>query len=428
MNYHLISSIIKGIWAINEESALGYAPLLNNIMGGSQVAFEFNQDKYQVSMMQRNSLSELKASSDKENEIFNGAPKGSIAIIPISGPLMKNDQYCGPVGMQTIGQLIIAAENSPNIDGIILKIDSPGGTVDGTVDLSQIVKETKKPVIAFADGLMASAALWIGASADEIIAANNKTEIGSIGVLLSFADMQPAYEKLGVKFHTVTADQSQDKTKMFDELRAGKYENYKREVLNPIAEDFQAHISSTRPNANKEQMTGKIYFAENLIGSLVDSIGNMAHAIERINQLINENEKQTSKKALNNKSSEMEQFELINATIEVDQLEATDEGIFLNEEQLGMIEEALTEGNEAINEVEGLNKRLETAEEQLAEANETINTLKSEVEDLTKKPGAESARAVTDNDKVVEKEKDGNVSSDSKDFMENVNAVAETYL
>lgn len=427
MNYHLISTIIKGVWAINEESALGYAPLLNNIMGGSPIAFEFDQEQFKIGILQKGASEPMKASADEQDAgIFNNAAKGSIAIIPLSGPLMKNDQYCGPVGTETIREFIEAAGKSPNIDGIILKIDSPGGTVDGTVALSDTIKGINKPIIAFADGLMASAALWVGASADEIIAANNKTEIGSVGVLLSFADMQPAYEKLGVKFHTIAADQSKDKTKMFDDIRAGKYDDYKKEVLNPIAEDFQNHIRANRPNVTDDQLTGKVYFAENLVGSLVDSIGNMDHAIARMGELI-EGSNQIKNKP-NKNTAEMKQFSLINAAINVDALESTDEGVFLNEEQLAQIESALETGNTATAALEAAQTAQQDAEANLTTANETISTLTSEVEDLKKKPGSESAKAVASNDKVVEKEKDGNISNDSKDFMENVNAVAEELL
>lgn len=124
----------------------------------------------------------------------------------------------------------------------------------------------------------------------------------------------------------------------------------------------------------------------------------------------------------------MEQFELINATIEVDALESTDDGVFLNEEQLGKIESALNANKTSQDELATAQTAQKDAEDKLAEANKTINTLTSEVEELKNKPGATTAKAVTDNDKVVEKEKDGNIASDSKDFMDNVNAVAAELL
>jgi len=171
MNYHLISSILKGVWALDQNTALSYAPLINNVIGNSPIAFEFDQANFSLHSIDRTS-----AVSSRHNSLSD-APQRSIAVIPLSGPLMKNDQSCGPIGMATIGNYIKEADSNPNIDGIILKIDSPGGTVDGTVALAEIVSNTSKPIIAFADGLIASAALWIGASADEIIAATNKLKL-----------------------------------------------------------------------------------------------------------------------------------------------------------------------------------------------------------------------------------------------------------
>ncbi len=404
---------------MDESAAISYAPLLSNIIGQSPVAFEFDEKQFEVSSYERST-----ATYSKWNGGFRDAPKGSIAVIPLSGPLMKNDQFCGPRGMATIGSIIKEADNSDNIDGIILKIDSPGGTADGTSDLAEIVKGTSKPIIAFADGLIASAALWIGASADEIIAANNKTQIGSIGVILSFADLQPAYEKLGVKFHNVVADQSKDKNKMWQEIQQGKYDNYKKEVLNPLAEDFINHIKENLPNVKNDQLTGSVFFAENVIGSLVNSVGNFDYAIERLTELIDENKSNTNSK---NNTATMKKFKAIDKVVGAD-LQTTDEGAHLNNDQLESINSSIEQGATdaaALETATAAQATAETAqataEANLVTANETIATLKD-------KPGAESAVVITGSDKVIPKDGDKNVTNDSKGFMENVDAIEAEFL
>ena len=426
MNYHLISAIVKGVWAINEESALGYAPLLNNIIGNSAVAFEFDEEQFKPFSIERSTGNYSRYSG------WDKAPKGSVAVIPISGPMMKNDQYCGPVGMETIGQMIREADDAYNIDGILLKIDSPGGTVDGTVALAEIVENTKKPIIAFADGLMTSAALWVGSSADEIIAATARTQIGSVGVLLTFADLQPAYEKLGVKFHTIVADQSKDKNKMWEDLRAGKYDEYKKQILNPLADDFISHIKTAFPAVTDEHLTGKVFFASDLEGTIVNSIGNFDHAVSRLGQLIDEQKSTSSLN--NNNTATMKKFEAINKVVGAE-LVATDDGVFLNEEQLDKVNTAIEQGVSDAAALETANtatadaeKAKDTAVADLDAANDTIKSLQAEIEDLKKKPGAETAKAVTESDKIVEEEKDGNVTSDSKSFIENLEAVKEELL
>lgn len=425
MNYHLISAIVKGVWAIDEAAALSYAPLLNNILGKSPVAFEFDKEQFKVTSYDRSTA------RYSTWDGFRNAPKGSIVIIPISGPLMKNDQYCGPRGMASIGEIIKEADKSDNISGIILKIDSPGGTVDGTVALAEIVKSVSKPIIAFADGLMASAALWIAASADEIIAADNKTQIGSIGVILSFADLQPAYEKLGVKFHQITADQSSDKNKMFNDLRAGKYDDYKKEVLNPLADAFIAHIEENLPGVTKDQLTGKVFFAENVVGSLADSIGNFDYAINRMNALIETNDKNSNS---NNNTATMKKFEAIDKVVGAE-LQTTEEGAHLNLEQLESVNTALEQGaadaasletaNTAKTNAENAQKK---AESDLAEANKTIQSQSAEIEELKKNPGDKTASITTEKETAASEDKgDKNVTSDNKDFLENLESVAEEF-
>jgi len=118
---------------------------------------------------------------------------------------MKEDMVCGPAGTATLGRIIQQADNNPNISAIVLHIDSPGGTVDGTEALANIIRNTNKPVVAFADGLMASAALWIGSAANEIIASTDTDEIGSVGVIMRFADWQPHWEKPALTRQQVSA-------------------------------------------------------------------------------------------------------------------------------------------------------------------------------------------------------------------------------
>jgi len=275
MNFLLTSAILRGVWAID--------PITASSMSG-----------FIVSLLNKNVDEEITAkeilpfavtSSGVVRGKIEDSQKGDIAIIPIVGALTKYSEMCGAAGMQKIGAWVQNADANPNIKGIILRIDSPGGTVDGTEQLANIVKETKKPIVAFVDGMMASAAMWIGSACDEIIAGLPNDQIGSIGVMISFADMQPALEAQGVKFHNINADQSSEKNKTFQDAREGNYDAIKKEILNPIAELFIETIKNNRPNVKKEELTGKMFFVKDLKGSLIDEVGDFNYAVERINAL-----------------------------------------------------------------------------------------------------------------------------------------------
>ncbi len=326
MSFQLINNIIKKPWAIDPEYAASALPFLIGVINNENIKWEGPKSESPYSFIDSRST----PGSLKE------APKGSLAVIKMAGPLMKQDQFCGPVGMETIGQWIQEADANPNIDGILLQIDSPGGTVDGTENLSRIVSSTKKPIVGYADGLMASAAYWIGSAADEIVGNGKTTMVGSIGTMMSFADMQPVFEKAGVKFHEVFATKSEDKNKSFRQARTeGSYENIRSEFLDPLNEVFLSTVENNRKDKlklHKENvLTGKMYHAEDAKKhGLIDSIGSFDTAVKSLRNLIDNKSKK--------KMSNAKQFAALTSLLGwEDGFEATEEGVHIQLADLALI-------------------------------------------------------------------------------------------
>ena len=338
----LISAILKGKWYIDPDFALAQGPFVAGLLNNQTSLLQINADTEDAKP--------LAAMDGKIYGVrysyktgFDMAPVGSVAIIDVKGALMKEDGLCSD-GTATIGSIVKKADNHPNIIGIVLDVDSPGGTVDGTEALAAIIKGTTKPVVTFVNGLMASAALWIGTSAREIIASTDTDEVGSVGVILNFADMRPVYEKQGVVFHTVVASTSPDKQKTFNDLRAGKYDEIIKEQLDVLDEKFMNAVRENRPQVEDKHLTGKVFFARDVMGVFVDAIGTIETAIARAAELAeNPTEFNTENSIKNTKS--MNQFALLNAVLGVPSLESVDEVVSLNEEQLAEIEGALEQTN-----------------------------------------------------------------------------------
>lgn len=174
-----------------------------------------------------------------------------------------------------------AADQNPNIKSIVLVIDSPGGQVAGTDLLAEAIKNSTTPVVAFVDGLAASAAYWIISGASKIITSSDLDRIGSIGTMMMVEDLQPALEQMGVKFHEVYATLSVDKNKDFNQVLDGKYDNYRANVLDVINSKFLASIRSNRTSVDESTLSGKIYFAPQAIElGLIDEIGSFEKALE----------------------------------------------------------------------------------------------------------------------------------------------------
>lgn len=189
---------------------------------------------------------------------FDKAPAGSSAIIPIYGVLFTRSYYAWD--MKDISHWIAQARDAENIQEIILCFDSPGGQVNGIVNLYNLIKSVSKvkPVIAYVEGMCCSAAYWLASACDKIIASNPSCEVGSIGVMASFVDHKGALEKLGYKEHILYSSLSTEKNKITDDVLKGEYEAYIHEVLDPLATLFIDSVNASR-NIDSKALTGKTF-------------------------------------------------------------------------------------------------------------------------------------------------------------------------
>ena len=137
---------------------------------------------------------------------------GGVARIPIYGVIAKRasmvNRISQPEGTSTeeVAKNFKAALKDESVKSIALDIDSPGGSVDGVSELSDLIynAKRKKEVVAYASGQMCSAAYWIGSAANKIYATKS-TEVGSIGVYAVMTDWSVANHNEGVKREVVKA-------------------------------------------------------------------------------------------------------------------------------------------------------------------------------------------------------------------------------
>lgn len=140
-----------------------------------------------------------------------GQISNGVAVLDLEGPLAKRmssvNAACEGTSTNLIADFFQQAIEDPEVKGIILNIDSPGGTVDGTMDLARLIFSArgKKPILALADGQACSAACWIGAAADAFYISNETSMVGSIGVVFTHVDQSKALEKAGLVVKEITA-------------------------------------------------------------------------------------------------------------------------------------------------------------------------------------------------------------------------------
>jgi len=139
---------------------------------------------------------------------------GSIAVIRIEGPIFRYNCFemwwSGGVCCEDIAALLDKAANDISVKKVLLYINSPGGEVDGTPELADMIYKYPKPIYSYASSLMASAGYWIGAACDMIFA-QEAASIGSVGVYGCIYDISKMLENAGVQELIFRSSQSPKK-------------------------------------------------------------------------------------------------------------------------------------------------------------------------------------------------------------------------
>lgn len=191
-----LADIVSSPWAITPE-------MFNEVQ--SIYARHCRGDKIDIASIEARVGAPL-SNTRNPVEMQNG-----VAIISIEGVIAKRAnlfmRISGGTSTQIAGQQFTQALADPDCKAIVLAIDSPGGTVDGTQALADQIYAArgKKPITAVADGMMASAAYWIGSAADKVYITGDTTVTGSIGVITTHTDNSAADMAAGVRTTEIKA-------------------------------------------------------------------------------------------------------------------------------------------------------------------------------------------------------------------------------
>lgn len=300
-NIHLYKQILKGKWFIHYSYALSLAPLLGNLFQGKSMGDARDWRNNQTTNLEESEgrakfpiTCGTHASAVSVFSKYDDAPAGSVALVPLKSVMVKYGTWC-QYGTEEIAGFMMQAGASKNIDAIVLDIDSGGGSVDAIPPMLEAIKKVQttynKPVIASAD-LCASAAYFVAAHCDRIIANNNiSAEFGSIGVMMQWWDVQPYYEKEGFVFHKVYAPESTHKNLPFEKALKGDYDLIKEEELSPLAIGFQNAVKAARGSKLDLKvegiLNGRMFYAANMkkpelsakaVG-LIDEVADLDRAI-----------------------------------------------------------------------------------------------------------------------------------------------------
>ena len=211
----------------------------------------------------------------------SGTPIGQkVAVIDIAGIVSKSDA--------TI-KLIHTYRDDPSVKAIVLRIDSPGGSVAPVQEIFTELEKLKKPIVASMGGSAASGGYYIACAADTIVA-NPGTLTGSIGVIMQFTRMKGLYDKVGLEHQVVKSGQFKDTGSPFRELT-----EQERAVLQATVDDVHNQFVDTISKARGSLLTraqvieladGRIFSGKQALESkLIDQLGNLPDAIKIAGEL-----------------------------------------------------------------------------------------------------------------------------------------------
>lgn len=285
---HLYSAVMRGRWFIDLRDVESSHRILEQVISGSSEMSGTEQLSDRKPMtVQIIAGTEMRSSNSFSSQDI---PDESVALVPVHGTMLKYGTYCA-YGTTEIADMIYEAANNPKMAGVVLDIDSGGGSVDAIAPLVSALdycRKLGKVTIAHCD-LCASAAYYTAIYCDEIIANNAiSSEFGSIGVMMSFPDYAKYYESEGIKIHTIYSDLSNYKNAPFEAAKKGEYELIKSEELNPLAKAFQDCVKERRSKLDLSVpgiVAGRMFYAgDALKHGLIDSMGDKQYAINRVRE------------------------------------------------------------------------------------------------------------------------------------------------
>lgn len=173
---------------------------------------------------------------------------------------------------------------NPLVLGVVLYINSPGGTTMGGEALYEGVRKlaAKKPVVAQFGTTAASAGYMVGVAADHIVARGN-TITGSVGVIMQWPEVSQLLDKIGVKFNEVKSGPLKAEPSMFQPVGPGG-RAVSEEMVADMQRWFLGLVAERRSFKTAEipgLEQGRIYTGrEALRHKLIDTIGGEAEAVE----------------------------------------------------------------------------------------------------------------------------------------------------
>ncbi|MDD5053752.1 MAG: signal peptide peptidase SppA [Candidatus Nanoarchaeia archaeon] len=217
-----------------------------------------------------------------------GINEGNVALIMIHSEIGISSSFLGGgMSSDSIIESLKIAENNPNVEAVILSINSPGGSVVACKEVAEYILGMDKPVVAWIRDLGTSGAYLIS-SASNYIVSDELSLIGNIGSKISFLSFNGTLEKYGAKFNEVSSGSLKEMGSPYKDLSNEEYLILSG-LVNDSFEYFINFISNNRNLSNESIILvsdGRIISGKQGFDiGLVDALGSRNEVIDYIESI-----------------------------------------------------------------------------------------------------------------------------------------------
>ncbi|MFT7644387.1 MAG: protease-4 [Candidatus Paceibacteria bacterium] len=218
-------------------------------------------------------------------EVELGISDGScnIAVLPIEGAILPYHGLAGydlVISPEAVGSFMATVEEDGNIHGVMIEINSPGGTPVASERIAERLRNSPLPVVGLVGDIAASGGYMVAAASDYLIA-SPMSDIGSIGVTMSYIEESKKNEEEGLTYVQLTTGEYKDIgspnrpiTDSERELLQTDLETIHDEFVSIVAEYRDMEVSEVDALADGSTMLGQ----RAVDAGLIDSLGSRAEA------------------------------------------------------------------------------------------------------------------------------------------------------
>ncbi|HIQ04078.1 MAG TPA: signal peptide peptidase SppA [Anaerolineae bacterium] len=213
-----------------------------------------------------------------------------VALIRVEGVItaasMPSPFATGAFSERIIQELKQAA-NDPRAKAIVVRVNSPGGSVVGSDEIYQAMRQVRKPIVVSMGEVAASGGYYIACAADHIVA-NPATLTGSIGVIMQIPNAAELFDALGVDVAIIRSGPHKGEGNLFEPLSEEEIAILQRQIDEVFGQfvDVVATGRKMDPERVRELADGRTYTGRQAYElGLVDSLGNLSDAVDKAAEL-----------------------------------------------------------------------------------------------------------------------------------------------